>query len=368
MYYTLSVFKIFSYYKNLNAPSSNYYEKNYVAPKKENILFYKKNNLIIIHLESIEKTYYDKKIFSEDLIPNIENLSNENLSFSGYLQASGTGWTIGGLFSAYCGVPLKAVIHANGYGRFKEFFPNIKCLPEILKDNDYNTYFMQGADLKFAGKDKFFTQHGIDEVYGKYELQSRSDYRETNDGDWGVNDKALFEYAKKKLLKISKSNKPFMMSLLTVDTHHPKGFLSEDCSANYDNRFKNVLACNDKLLFSFIEWIKSQEFYQDTTIVVVGDHLSMPNLIYDKLEKSNNREIVNVFINSQIETNNKNRNFTAFDLFPTIMESMGAKIKGDQLGLGISLFSGKKTLVEKEGLRSFNSKIYRKSRLYESFR
>lgn len=35
------------------------------------------------------------------------------------------------------------------------------------------------------------------------------------------------------------------------------------------------------------------------------------------------------------------------DLFPTTLVAMGAKFKGDRLGIGTNLFSDKKTLTEK---------------------
>lgn len=57
-----------------------------------------------------------------------------------------------------------------------------------------------------------------------------------------------------------------------------------------------------------------------------------------------------------------------FDLMPTIIESMGGHIAGGRLGLGTSLFSGQKTLIEQEDFDAFNEHIYAKSKLYESFR
>jgi len=57
-----------------------------------------------------------------------------------------------------------------------------------------------------------------------------------------------------------------------------------------------------------------------------------------------------------------------FDFMPTIIESIGGEIEGGRLGLGTSLFSGKETLIEKNGIAEFGQKIYEKSRLYESFR
>ncbi|HDT15071.1 MAG TPA: hypothetical protein ENN55_02565, partial [Firmicutes bacterium] len=267
--------KIISYFINAGKPYSLYYENNYVFPFEKKIKFPKKNNLIIIYLESIEKCYYREGVFENVITPNIAEISGKNLSFSGYKQVFGTGWTIGGIFSSYCGVPLNVVVgDGNVYGRFKSFFSNIKCMPQILKENGYRTYYMQGAGLSFAGKDKFLSQHGIDEMYGKAEFYERDDFRDEYKGDWGVNDHALVYYAKEKLKSISAEEGPFFFSMLTVDTHAP-GFLNPQCGERFDKHLKNVVACSDELIGEFLGWIEKQDFYADTTILVLGDHLAI---------------------------------------------------------------------------------------------
>lgn len=193
----------------------------------------------------------------------------------------------------------KAVIADNDYGRFKSFFSNILCLPQILKNNGYRTYYLQGADLNFAGKDKVFSRHGFDEIYGWDEFKSRKDYRNSYNAYWSVNDNALFEYTKQKLLEMSKQKGPFLLSMLTADSHSPDCFLSGACEKKFKIKLENVLACTDAMIGEFVKGAKKQEFYRDTAIVILGGHLTMRNEYSEKLEPVKNRELVNIFINSQ---------------------------------------------------------------------
>jgi phosphoglycerol transferase len=62
--------------------------------------------------------------------------------------------------------------------------------------------------------------------------------------------------------------------------------------------------------------------------------------------------------------NNKNRIVTALDSYPTIVSAIGGKIKGDRLGLGVNLFSDKKTLVEEYGLKYIDEELKKKSEFY----
>jgi len=85
---------------------------------------------------------------------------------------------------------------------------------------------------------------------------------------------------------------------------------------------------------------------------------------YDEIE---NRTIYNAIINSPIHSNNtKNREFSAFDMYPTTLAAIGVNIEGDRLGLGTNLFSNKKTLIEELGYKKFNEELKKKSFYYKN--
>lgn len=46
------------------------------------------------------------------------------------------------------------------------------------------------------------------------------------------------------------------------------------------------------------------------------------------------------------------RNYTAFDVFPTILGALGVRIPENRLGLGANLYSATPTLAEKMGIRA----------------
>ena len=92
---------------------------------------------------------------------------------------------------------------------------------------------------------------------------------------WGMEDKYLYEYAKKELTEISKKDEPFAFTMLTADTHHISGFVCSECSDKHATQYSNVLSCASKQVNSFVEWIKEQDFYENTTIVITGDHLTI---------------------------------------------------------------------------------------------
>lgn len=73
-------------------------------------------------------------------------------------------------------------------------------------------------------------------------------------------------------------------------------------------------------------------------------------------------------INKRKKSGNfSNRVYTALDTYPTVLYSIGADIKGDKLGLGVNLFSDKKTLAEEYGLRYLDLKLQDRSLFYNDF-
>ena len=369
--------KIFEYIK-FQLSSSKLFEDNYVEPKSVNLeVSDDKKNLIYIYVESLEATNVSKENGgAEDIsyIPKLENIALENTNFSnndkigGALNINGTGWTAAALVAQTSGVPLKVPIDANGYDNYGSFLNGVYSLGEILRNNGYKNYFMLGSDAKFGGRKTYFKQHGnykiFDYNWAKKEKIIKKDYYEW----WGYEDKKLYELAKNKLLEISKNEEPFNFTMLTADTHFTDGYLDESCEDVFDSKYANVFHCSDKMLGEFINWIKEQDFYDNTVIIIVGDHLTMQNSFYDDIDSNYVRTVYNAIINSDTKiSNEKNRKYTTMDMYPTTLAALGFKIKGNRLGLGTNLYSSKKTLIEELGYEYFNEELKKNSKFYNKY-
>ena len=116
----------------------------------------------------------------------------------------------------------------------------------------------------------------------------------------------------------------------------------------------------------FLLWIEQQYFFDNTTIVITGDHLSMNTSLFDTIDPDYNRTTLEIFIHSAVEPiNEKNREFSAFDMYPTTLASLGATIDGDRLGLGVNLFGDQQTLLEQYGFDLVNEQLGQHSNDYD---
>lgn len=356
--------------------SSDLFENYYVNPKEIKMTFPdEKQNLIYIYLESLESSFNTFMINDEEvnLISGLENIAQSNVNFSnneefgGAYHLTGTGWTIAAMIAQTAGIPLKLSINGNMYDHYSSFLPGVTSLGDILENEGYKQYLLIGSDVSFAGRDLYFTEHGNYELLDYYWAKETGKIDEDYYEFWGYEDKKLLEFAKEQLLEISKSDEPFNFTMLTVDTHAVDGYLDETCETPYDYTYANVIACNDSMVSEFIKWIQDQDFYENTTIIVVGDHLTMQIDIADYL-KNNERTIYNAIINARVTSEKtKNRIFNTTDMFPTTLAALGVEIEGNRLGLGTNLFSNELTLAEELGLDYLNNELLKNSEYYNKY-
>ena len=361
--------------------NSHLYEAEYADPADTRITFpEEKRNLIYIMLESMETSYLSEDLggaMEENLIPELYDLANENLCFSnsnakvgGYYTTKGATWTIGSMVAQTAGIPLKTPTEdVNQYGASGEdFLPGVTTLTDILHDAGYTQSLMVGSNAAFGGRKVYFEQHGIDAIYDIYTARADGIVPKDYFVWWGMEDLYLFEYAKQELVELASGDSPFAFTMLTVDTHHVGGYQCQLCEESKSGEsYDQSISCSSRQVADFVAWIQAQEFYENTSIIIVGDHESMDNGYFERMVDGDyQRLLYNCFINVPTEaTNVTNRQFAAVDLFPTTLAALGCSIEGDRLGLGTNLFSGKKTLTERWGIDYFNNELAKASSYYE---
>ena len=357
---------------------SSFIDDNYVDPADVALTFpEQKRNLIYIFLESMEMTYADKEnggAFDKNVIPELTELAQENEDFSGEdkelnggYAMTGATWTMGAMFAHTSGIPLSISIDGNDMNTQEHFFAGAVTLGDILESAGYCQNLMIGSDATFGGRRLYFTEHGNYNIYD-YNYASENglippDYRVW----WGYEDEKLFSFAKDKLTELSQQSTPFNFTMLTVDTHFEDGYPCELCTDEFgDNQYANVMACSSRQVKEFVDWIKQQDFYENTTIVIAGDHPTMDKDFCEDVDDDYTRKVYTTYINpaAELETTEK-RNYTTFDNFPTTLAALGVKIDGNRLGLGTNLFSSTQTLTERFGIDKMESELKKKSKMME---
>lgn len=355
--------------------NTDIYEKYYIDTNSVSVTMpKKKRNLIIIYLESMEASLFSKEnggAFDKSIIPELEEIALNNTSISntgllgGAYTLTSTSFTISSITASTTGTPVNIKLF-DGYTKDKPFMKNVKSLGNILSDNGYSLELIQGSDKEFGALDLYSIDNGNYKIFDNNTAKEKGlvnkDYFEW----WGIEDRKVLEFSKDELKELSSYNKPFMMMLFTMDTHFKDGYQDKICKKEYDEPLANSYACSSKMVSEYVKWLEKQDFYKDTTIVLMGDHQVMQDSFY-KNHKDYSRVIYNAFINNVNGKSIKNRKFSQYDMYPTILSSIGATIDGNKLGFGVNLFSNEKTLIEELGREKFNEELLKSSDYYDKY-
>lgn len=363
---------------------SKFIEENYKNPRDVKLQFpEKKRNLIHIYLESVENSYLSKELggyMKENLMPELTELSKEGINFShladrkqfgGPKTTYGCTWSVASMVNQGFGIPMKVPMDGNSYGTPGNFLPGAVSMGDILHQQGYVQEVMFGADADFGGLTYYYQSHGdfkiFDHKYAKENGFIPKDYKVW----WGFEDDKLYEFAKQEITRLYETGKPFNFTMENADTHFPDGYLSPNAKNNkYDSQYANVIAYSTAQVVEFVRWIQAQPFYENTTIVLIGDHPSMDKNFFKDFDPSYQRSTFNLILNpaptvANVSVENTyNRVWCNIDFFPTILASLGVKIEGERLGLGTNLFSGEKTISEQYGHGNVIDGFVKRSNFY----
>ena len=375
--YTAAKLDLVGYIKS-ETTTSSFIDDNYVDPDTVDIVFpEKKRNLIFIYVESMETSFADEENGGGkpyNVIPELTKIGLESEMFAGDrgilnggYSLYGATYTMGGIFAQTAGLPLNS--SAADISLSEGFLPGITTLGDILEKEGYHNVFCIGTSAAFADRDKYFKEHGnydiMDYEYSVKNGEIPADYERPW---WGYDDFTLYENAKKHLTELASSDEPFNFTMLTVDTHAEDGYLCELCGDEFgEDKYSNAMACASRQAADFISWIKEQDFYPNTTVVVTGDHVTMDSDYGDDMPKDYDRKIFSAFINAAaVPESSSFRDYSSMDIFPTTIAALGAQIRGNKLGLGTNLYSSETTLTEVYGKEEMNEKLAQKTEFFDN--
>ncbi|MAV05514.1 hypothetical protein CBE37_01790 [bacterium TMED277] len=357
-----------------NSKTSNFIENNYEFPKLNKIQENNKKDLLLIYLESFDENFSTKKELTQKTLDHINFKNIENSKVNNFYETTYNNFTIGAIVSSQCGIPQKPIgvldprfrertgKHVVEVFGLKNFLPNAICLGDILKFNGYENIFMNSISPNFQAMNIFFKDHNYNQIIER-NFFIKKGYNNFNSWGKGVNDRILFNEAKKIIDKMKIQNKNFNLTILTTDTHYP-GYTDNYCIQNNKKLKLDInftITCTSKHLYKFISQVK-KEYKESINIIIVGDHLYPKSS--EKNENLKVKSIYNRIVNSDIKILRNEMNH--YDLYPTILDLM--KLPYDyKIGLGFSVLRDYKELDYKKYKEDLISEIEKKSDFYYEF-
>ncbi|UHA71657.1 LTA synthase family protein [Paenibacillus sp. 481] len=228
-----------------------------------------KKNVLMIVLEGIPGAYFADVQKSLNVkhplqLESLNKLRDNSLVVPNFIAHNNQ--TIRGLYSLLSGdYPKLDASTPKAYEYMQIQSNRNQMLPQLLKQEGYETAFIQAAPLEFMSKDQFMKQAGFDTIIG-----SEGFTKSYVPFGWGIDDKAFFEQVEDYLLNMDKADKPWFTTLLTVGTHHPFA-VPKEYEDKYPNRKDAAVKYLDESLANFFEFLDHSGIGKDTLVLIVSD-------------------------------------------------------------------------------------------------
>lgn len=344
-------------------------EEHYFTVNNGDIKFpAKKRNVVVIFLESMEMNFADKKMFPVPLIPKLDALRNGNLHCD-LRHSSGLTWTVASLTGFIFGLPLRLPIEGNSYNSASNYFlPGAPSILEVFERNGYNVNLISGSDSRFGGVDNIFINHLRSPGVYDSRYFTREGVPAESAWGWGLRDKTLYQQAQALISGFSREEAPFFVLIQSIDTHS-EALAYGDYPRPFGDPRDSFIAA-DHMAAEFLDWLAAQDFYAETTVLIVGDHLYMgTELGTVALEEDRSPLLYNVFLNTVFDGRPEvsKRAAVMWDMGASLLEAVGAELPEGRFGLGVSIFSDRPTLAERFDAETLASFSRGKSAFYEKF-
>ncbi|MEO3946006.1 LTA synthase family protein [Gorillibacterium sp. CAU 1737] len=316
----------------------------------------KGRNVIVIQMESLQNFLINLRVNGQEITPNLNRLAGENFYFNHFYQQVGQGNTSDAEFV----VNTSMYIPRRGAATMSYVDYDLPSLPKLFKAQGYDTATFHTNVVEFWNRNNLYRALGFDRYYDQ-------SYFGTEDTVFfGPKDEVLYEKTSAELARMQESGRPFYAHVISMTAHHPyttpaeldQITLPEEYQDNFVGDYLRAQSYADYALGQFIDELKASGVYDNSLILIYGDHVGLP--IYSL--KKNEVELLEGLVG---------REYSFSDMFnvplmviapgityPSVFEQMGGQVDvlptianlaglslADQLHFGQDLFNTTRNLL-----------------------
>jgi phosphoglycerol transferase MdoB-like AlkP superfamily enzyme len=246
-------------------------------------------NLIVLQMESMQNFLVGLSIEGQEITPNLNKLVKENSYFKHFYQQVGQGNTSDAEFV----VNTSMYIPPRGAATQVYAGKELPSLPKLLKSARYDTATFHTNVVEFWNRGELYTALGFDRYYDAKFFGGEDTVF------FGASDEVLYKKSIEELARMDASDNPFYTQIISMTAHHPYTIPQDKRLIDLPDRFDGTLVGDyiesqnyaDHALGEFIADLKARGIWDDSLIVLYGDHLGLPIYSLDNHEKDLMAEI-----------------------------------------------------------------------------
>ncbi|MFR3815110.1 MAG: LTA synthase family protein [Turicibacter sp.] len=258
---------------------SNYVKSNQINPNSELFGVAKDQNIIVISLESLQEFAINLEVNGEEVTPFLNQFIQECYYFNNFYQQTSQGKTSDAEFiteNSLYAADRGSAFYAKSQNQYES-------LASIFKGQGYYTAVFHANEKEFWNRETMYEALGFDHFFD----ESAFLVNEENSFGWGLTDEAFFEQTLDYLKGLPQ---PFYAKLLTLTNHYPFEIPEQyqyispgETNNEIVNHYITTVRYLDEALKSFITNLKESGLYDNTIIVMYGDHYGLSESYYEDL-------------------------------------------------------------------------------------
>lgn len=249
---------------------NNYVRANQAEVNEEMFGKYEGRNLILVSLESLQSFVINNEMNGHVVTPFLNSLTQDKDTyyFNNFYHQTGLGKTSDSEFvveNSLFGLGRGAVFFTHGENTYNS-------MAEKLGENGYFTNVMHANNKSFWNRDRIYQSFNIDKFYDveSYEVTDE------NSVNWGMKDIEFFEQSAAHMAQMPQ---PFYSRMISLTNHFPFTLNEEDImipeytsNSGTLNRYFQTVRYLDEAVKMFFDDLKEQGVYENSIIVMYGDH------------------------------------------------------------------------------------------------
>ncbi|SDD50517.1 Phosphoglycerol transferase MdoB [Terribacillus halophilus] len=237
----------------------------------------KGKNVILVNLESTQQFVIGRKVKGEEITPFMNSLIEDSFYFDQIYHQTAQGKTSDAEFmfdqSFY---PL-----ASGSVYVRRPENEYIAMPEILAKSGYQSASFHGNVGSFWNREKAYDAFGYDRFFSKDAYQVSDE----NSVNYGIKDEAFLNQSMPYLEDLKQ---PFYSKFLLLTNHFPflldeEDVLLDEADTGLEvvDRYFQTVRYEDEALKEFFSELKRSGLYENSIIVLIGDHYGISENYYD---------------------------------------------------------------------------------------
>ncbi|TLS50780.1 hypothetical protein FE782_18970 [Paenibacillus antri] len=225
-------------------------------------------NIIAIQLEAFQTFVLNRSVRGTEITPNLNELIRDSAYFSNFYLQNGGGSTSDAEFMMNTSLHPFKFPQSVAVDAADKRFPS---LPRLLGAQGYHSTTLHVNNVMFWNRKNFYSALGFDSYYDKAYFGLEDLVAS------GSSDRVLFE---KGMDVLETLDQPFYAQFVTMSSHYPYSLpknmksmkLPEVYEGNLVGNYLHAVHYVDAAIGEFIEALKANDLWDNTILVLYGDH------------------------------------------------------------------------------------------------